>query len=76
MFCEAGDRHRGQEMLLKASECYKKKRIWFSAAKAVDQAIILAQEEVSFPILFVYDLLKCQKRRIGSSFPILFANSE
>jgi hypothetical protein len=33
-------------MLMKASECYKKKRIWFSAAKALDQAITLANEQV------------------------------
>ena len=46
LFCEAGDRIRGKEMLLKACECYKKKRIWFSAAKTIDQAITLAQEQV------------------------------
>jgi hypothetical protein len=47
LFCEAGDHKRGKEMLLRACECYKKKRIWYSAAKTLDQAITLSQEEVA-----------------------------
>jgi hypothetical protein len=48
LFCEAGERKLGKEMLLKACECYKKKRIWYSAAKALEQAITLAHEEVRY----------------------------
>ena len=52
LFCEAGDHKKGKEMLLKACECYKKKRIWYSAAKTLDQAVILAQEEVYYNVMF------------------------
>ncbi len=46
LYCEAGDHARGMVMLLKACDSYKKKRIWYSAAKTLDQAMTLAQEEV------------------------------
>ena len=38
---QAGNDEEAQQDLLNASECYKKKRAWFSAAKALEQVITI-----------------------------------
>ena len=41
-----GDADEAKEMMLRASECYGKKRAWHSAAKTLEQAMAIDQKKV------------------------------
>lgn len=46
LFYKNGDVDEAKEMMLKASECYGKKRAWHSAAKTLEQAMAIDQKKV------------------------------
>ena len=47
-FHQAKEDDAAQSDLLSAAECYKKKRAWFSAAKALEQAITISLNKKHF----------------------------
>ena len=46
LFYKNGDPGEAKEMMLRASECYAKKRAWHSAAKTLEQAMAIDQKKV------------------------------
>ena len=46
LFYRNGDTGEAKEMMLRASECYAKKRAWHSAAKTLEQAMAIDQKKV------------------------------
>ena len=46
LFYKNGDPGEAKEMMLRASECYAKKRAWHSAAKTLEQAMAIDQKRV------------------------------
>ena len=45
-FHQAGEVEASKNTLLKACECFKKKRSWYSAAKTLEQAMAIAHKQV------------------------------
>ena len=41
-----GDADEAKKLMLRASECYGKKRAWHSAAKTLEQAMAIDQKKV------------------------------
>ena len=46
MFYQAGEVEASKTNLLKACECFKKKRAWYSAAKTLEQAMAITHKQV------------------------------
>jgi len=45
LFYQMGDVEASKTNLLRACECFKKKRAWYSAAKTLEQAMAIAQKQ-------------------------------
>ena len=46
LFYQAGEVEASKTNLLKACECFKKKRAWYSAAKTLEQAMAIVHKQV------------------------------
>ena len=49
LFYQANEVEASKSNLLKACECFKKKKAWYSAAKALEQAMAITHKQVIYP---------------------------
>ncbi len=57
LFYQLGEVEAAKANLLRACECFKKKRAWYSAAKTLEQAMAITHKQV-VPIYFIAKLLQ------------------